>query len=342
MTDHLDDDPNCDAAYDGEQCELALGHTGDHMSHNDDWPATVRDASRQAAGQPAAELCGCGLQGPHEPSALCGPAAAQPDPTIADDPTPLRWGLGDVLHSDDGTLIVCLSGPDREPYWLELDPERAAALRNDLAGPEDADEDLVPYQGEHGYPDGEEPQDHHGSEHPMARALRLGAVAIPDAIAAEISEATNSGLPMPWPEYTDRDADVWHLTDETHDGDRVMLPAAGDMAPMLRRDVQRFFGPLTAAGLAAPTNHNTETQARGELHAFMTAAFQGYDIPPVVQQEINRLTDAYRAAILHSAAQAAESERLHEELGTPEDEAYNEAVSDTVTAIRRLAAGAES
>lgn len=63
MTDHLDDDPNCDAAYDGEQCELALGHTGDHMSHNDDWPATVRDASRQAAGQPAAEEPRYGVDG---------------------------------------------------------------------------------------------------------------------------------------------------------------------------------------------------------------------------------------------------------------------------------------
>ncbi|MFC8583485.1 hypothetical protein ACFUGD_02745 [Streptomyces sp. NPDC057217] len=61
----------------------------------------------------------------------------QPDPTTADDPTPLRWGYGDVLHGDDDSIIVCLSGPTREPYWLELDPERAAALRKDLT-PEDA------------------------------------------------------------------------------------------------------------------------------------------------------------------------------------------------------------
>jgi hypothetical protein len=33
-------------------------------------------------------------------------------------------------------VIVLLSGPDREPYWLELDPERAAVLRQNLAGPE--------------------------------------------------------------------------------------------------------------------------------------------------------------------------------------------------------------
>lgn len=65
-------------------------------------------------------------------------AAAQPDPTTADDPIPLRWGLGDVLWGDDDTVTVCLSGPapGRAPYWLELDAERAAALRDDLTPPE--------------------------------------------------------------------------------------------------------------------------------------------------------------------------------------------------------------
>ena len=57
------------------------------------------------------------------------------DPTTADDPTPLRWGHGDVLHGDDDTTLVCFSGPDREPYWLELESERAAALRDDLTPP---------------------------------------------------------------------------------------------------------------------------------------------------------------------------------------------------------------
>ncbi|MER7908263.1 hypothetical protein [Streptomyces sp. NPDC096068] len=66
------------------------------------------------------------------------PDTTTPDPTTADDPIPLRWGFGDVLHGDDDTRIVCLSGPDREPYWLKLDPERAQALRDDLAGPEPA------------------------------------------------------------------------------------------------------------------------------------------------------------------------------------------------------------
>lgn len=60
------------------------------------------------------------------------------DPTTAPDPTPLRWGLNDVLWGDDNTVTVCLSGPAGEPYWLELDPERAAVLRQDLAGPPSA------------------------------------------------------------------------------------------------------------------------------------------------------------------------------------------------------------
>ncbi|WP_435969347.1 hypothetical protein [Streptomyces sp. Qhu_M48] len=63
-------------------------------------------------------------------------ASAQ-DPTTADDPTPLRWGLDDVMHGDDDTVTVCLSGPapDRRPYALELDPDRARALRTALAPP---------------------------------------------------------------------------------------------------------------------------------------------------------------------------------------------------------------
>ncbi|MFE2457548.1 hypothetical protein [Streptomyces sp. NPDC059402] len=63
--------------------------------------------------------------------------AGEPAASIADaqDPTPLRWGLNDVLWSDDNSVTVMLSGPGGEPYWLELDAERAAVLRTDLAGP---------------------------------------------------------------------------------------------------------------------------------------------------------------------------------------------------------------
>lgn len=52
------------------------------------------------------------------------------------DPIALRWGLNDVEWCDDDTTRVLLSGPDREPYYVELEPEQAAVLREDLAGPE--------------------------------------------------------------------------------------------------------------------------------------------------------------------------------------------------------------
>jgi hypothetical protein len=61
-------------------------------------------------------------------------------PDFEAQPTPLRWGLDDVMWGDDDSVIVMLSGPDGEPYWLELDQERAAVLRQNLAGPEAARE----------------------------------------------------------------------------------------------------------------------------------------------------------------------------------------------------------
>lgn len=54
------------------------------------------------------------------------------------EPTLLRWGLDDLEYGDDGSVTVLLSGPAGEPYWLELEPERAAALRDSLAGPDGA------------------------------------------------------------------------------------------------------------------------------------------------------------------------------------------------------------
>jgi hypothetical protein len=68
-----------------------------------------------------------------DPDAM--PVGWMPDVAAADNPTHLRWGLNDVLWGDDDKVTVCLSGPDREPYWLELEPDRAAVLRQDLAGP---------------------------------------------------------------------------------------------------------------------------------------------------------------------------------------------------------------
>ncbi|MGW2594772.1 hypothetical protein ACWCXC_31525 [Streptomyces sp. NPDC001515] len=81
-------------------------------------------------------------------------------------------------------------------------------------------------------------------EHPMDRATDLGVTRIPENIVIELREATNTGRPTGWHVWVDRDGDIWEVTDETYDGDTVLMPRAGDMRPMLRRDVERHFGPL--------------------------------------------------------------------------------------------------
>ena len=50
------------------------------------------------------------------------------------EPVVLRWGLDDGLIGDDGSVTLLLSGPRGEPYTLDLDPARAAALLACLAG----------------------------------------------------------------------------------------------------------------------------------------------------------------------------------------------------------------
>lgn len=82
------------------------------------------------------------------------------------------------------------------------------------------------------------------AEHPMDRAWRNGAVRIPDEIHAELCDESCAGIPTGWQAFLDRDTERWHLTSETYDGDAIMLPSAGDMQPLLRRDVEAEFGPL--------------------------------------------------------------------------------------------------
>lgn len=65
---------------------------------------------------------------------LLGTNVAEDEPA-EQEPVQLRWGLDDVMYGDDDTTTILLSGPDREPYWVELDPERTTALRDVLAGP---------------------------------------------------------------------------------------------------------------------------------------------------------------------------------------------------------------
>jgi hypothetical protein len=48
---------------------------------------------------------------------------------------------------------------------------------------------------------------------------------------------------------------------------------------------------------------------------------------------------AFRPDVLREAIEAARGEYLHDQTGTPEDEAYNQAVSDVVAAIGALLEG---
>ncbi|MFC9736211.1 hypothetical protein ACFWG5_34330 [Streptomyces hydrogenans] len=145
-------------------CHPQMDCQGGTLGYSDVWHLQRRDAAidtasdtaqhpaaRQATGQDDTAPCVCDT----EPEACT--AVGEVDPTTADDPIPLRWGLGDVLHGDDDTVIVCLSGPDREPYWLEFDAERAAAFRRDLTPP--AAEDTIGLCGHCGVP---RENHHHG------------------------------------------------------------------------------------------------------------------------------------------------------------------------------------
>lgn len=72
---------------------------------------------------------------------------ATPQPEA--DPVPLRWGLDDVMYGDDDTTTLLLSGPDLEPYWLELDLERTAALQDCLTGPGEPEPEPLTLRQQH-------------------------------------------------------------------------------------------------------------------------------------------------------------------------------------------------
>lgn len=75
-------------------------------------------------------------------------------------------------------------------------------------------------------------------------AWEAGATRVPEGIVSEVYEATNDGRLTGWPRFYDRTgSEVWQETGERHDGDVVMMPGSG-WVPMLRRDVQAFWGPL--------------------------------------------------------------------------------------------------
>jgi hypothetical protein len=76
----------------------------------------------------------------------------------------------------------------------------------------------------------------------------------------------------------------------------------------------------------------TPQTTRDDLRSMLDAA--GHWPGPVEQK-----LDAYRADNLNEAIEVARGEYLHDATGTPEDEAYNQAVSDVVAAIGALLEG---
>jgi hypothetical protein len=79
-------------------------------------------------------------------------------------------------------------------------------------------------------------------------------------------------------------------------------------------------------------NETTDPPARRELRVMLAA--EGHWPGPIEQR-----LDAYRAENLNEAIEAARGEYLEDTTGTPEDEAYNQAVSDVVAAIGALLEG---
>jgi hypothetical protein len=76
----------------------------------------------------------------------------------------------------------------------------------------------------------------------------------------------------------------------------------------------------------------TSTQshtARDDLFRRVAGAF-------IDETRANELINAYRLEVLAEATDAARGEYLQDQTGTPEDEAYNQAVSDVVSAISAL------
>ncbi|MFH9574254.1 hypothetical protein ACH4MG_27400 [Streptomyces sp. NPDC017454] len=154
-------------------------------------------------------------------------------------PIPLRWGLNDVMWGDDDSVTVMLSGPDGEPYWLELEQGRAAVLREDLAGPP-ADQAAVREQLLAAIDDTRcEPLGYAGKEALLAAydASRTPADqgALRDRIAAAIWERQNPGR---------RWADCEHPwgADAEADADAVLavLPSPVDQAAVLREEADRI------------------------------------------------------------------------------------------------------
>lgn len=68
---------------------------------------------------------------------------------------------------------------------------------------------------------------------------------LPADVLARITDRTSDGTPHEWTRVSDRDGDLWDVTDITHAGELVLLPWASDMEPATVTTVERAYGPLT-------------------------------------------------------------------------------------------------
>lgn len=94
------------------------------------------------------------------------------------------------------------------------------------------------------------------------------------------------------------------------------------------------------------SSQNLPSGSRDELVLFALSLTSGHAIPEQVGARLGRLIDArdadVRTQTLTAAVEAARSEYLTDNTGTPEDEAYNQGVTDAIAAIGKLLEGGAS
>lgn len=202
-------------------------------------------------------------------------------------------------------------------------------------------------------------------------AWAAGATRVPEEIVGEVYETTNDGRPTGWPKFFDRTGEVWEETGERHDEDVVMMPGSG-WVPMLRRDVQAFWGPLVAEGaydeFVSAVNRRqalayaTAQEALTEETMMTThpadppstdsppgdprlALLRALNTPPydlaagktsTPLNEAVQLIDAYRAAVLHEVADRYQD--YIDNADTSADPRYWTGIRDMTLGLRRVAA----
>ncbi|MFE7547036.1 hypothetical protein [Streptomyces gardneri] len=89
----------------------------------------------------------------------------------------------------------------------------------------------------------------------------------------------------------------------------------------------------------------TQPTPRDELYAYATVAFKEDGVPPIVDQHVTRMLNAYRGAVLREAANAldADMERFFAEWpDEPRNSPYANGRKDAATELRRMAEEARS